>query len=144
MDGGTRILTRMSVQTYPPMLDAQVQIQRLVTKSFATFDGLTHVCDNEFAPKDPPSENDINHLDTSRSEAIMDALFTKTATLFYEGCSSRLLSIMLLLLNLNTMHGVSKKSWMNFFHYCKKRYYQKSIKCQPQVMKPTRSMNLLV
>ncbi len=50
MDGGTRILTRMCVQTYPPTLDTQVQIQRLVIKSFATFDGLTHVCDNKFAP----------------------------------------------------------------------------------------------
>ncbi len=97
----------MHVQAYPPTLDAQVQIQRLVTKAFATFDGLTHVCDNEFAPKDPPSENDIKHWDTSRNEAIMDALFTKAATLLYEGCSSNMLSVMLLLLlNLNTLHGV--------------------------------------
>jgi hypothetical protein len=109
MDGGTRILTRMRVQTCPPMLDAQVQIQRLVTKSFATFDGLTHVCDNEFALEDPPSENEIKYWDTSKSEAIMDALFTKATTLFYEECCSRMLLVMLLLLNLNTMHGVSKQ-----------------------------------
>jgi hypothetical protein len=59
MDGGTRSLTRTYVQGYPPMFDAQVQIQRLVTESFATFDGLTHVCDNEFTLEDPPLENAI-------------------------------------------------------------------------------------
>ncbi len=91
MDGGTSILTRMRIQTYPPTLDAQVQIQRLVTKYFATFDGSTHVCDNEFAHEDPPLENDIKHWDTSRNKVVMDALFTKAATLYYEGCSSNML-----------------------------------------------------
>jgi hypothetical protein len=38
----------------------------------------------------------------------MDALFTKAATLLYEGCFSSMLSSMLLLLNLNTVHGVSQ------------------------------------
>jgi hypothetical protein len=39
----------------------------------------------------------------------MDALCILATTLFYEGCSSSMLSVMLLLLNLNTVHGVSKK-----------------------------------
>jgi hypothetical protein len=52
MDGGTRSLARTHVQVDPPMLDALMQIQRLVTEAFATFDGLTHACDNEFAPED--------------------------------------------------------------------------------------------
>lgn len=75
----------MRLQTYPPMFDAQMQIKRLITKAFATFDGLTHVCDNEFAHEDPPSENDIKHWDTSRSEVVMDALFTKQQPYFIRG-----------------------------------------------------------
>jgi len=144
MDGGTRILIRMHVQTYPPMFDAQLQIQRVVTKSFATFDGSTHVCDNEFAPEDPPSKNDIKHSDTSRSEIVMDALFTKVATLFYEGCFFLMLLVMLLLLNLNTMHGVSKKIMDELFSLFLKKLSPKTTKCQPQVMKLARSLNLLV
>jgi hypothetical protein len=43
----------------------------------------------------------------------MDALFTKVATLLYEGCFSSMLSIMLL--NLNIVHGVSQNFMDEFF-----------------------------
>jgi len=125
MDGGTRILVRMCVQTYPPMFDAQVQIQRVVTKSFATFDGLTYVCDNEFAHEDPPSKNDIKHSDTSRSETVMDALFTKVATLFYEGCFFNVFNNVVVIEFEHNAWCIKKNSWMNFFHYLKKNYRQK-------------------
>jgi hypothetical protein len=125
MDGGIRSLTRTCVQANPPMFDTQVQIERLVTKSFATFDGLTHVCDNESTLEDPPLENAIKHRDTSRSEAIMDALFTKTRTPLYEGCSSSMLSRMLLLLNLSTMHGVSNNCMDQHFSLLQKKLLPK-------------------
>jgi hypothetical protein len=41
MDGGIWCLIKTCVQVDPPTLDAQVQIQRLATKAFATFDEMT-------------------------------------------------------------------------------------------------------
>jgi hypothetical protein len=51
----------------------------------------------------------------------MDALFTKTTTPFYKGCSSSMLLIMSLLLNLSIVHGVSKNCMYERFSLLQKQ-----------------------
>lgn len=78
----------------------------MVTEAFATFDGLTQVCDDQSPPRGLPLENDLEHTSASPHEVVMETLFIKTTTALYEGCSSSILFVMLLLLNLSIVYGV--------------------------------------
>jgi hypothetical protein len=67
----------------------------------------------------------------------MEALLIKTRTLLNEGCSTNMLSIMLLLLNLNIVHNVSNTFMDELFSLLKNNCCQKTIGWHPPLMRLT-------
>jgi hypothetical protein len=88
----------------------------------------------------------MEQMDTSRSEVVLDALFTKVATPLYEGCSSSMLSTMLL--NIvefkQSPWCIKQFNGRTFFTFVKRIIAKKTTRCQPQVMRPARSLSFLV
>jgi hypothetical protein len=65
--------------------------------------------------------DDINNPPPQKHhEALMEAMLTKASTLLYEGSSIKMLSTLLLLLNLRTIHGVSNSFMDEFFSLLRK------------------------
>jgi hypothetical protein len=71
------------------------------------------------------------------NEAFMEALFAKVRIPLYEGCSTSMLSTMLLLLNLNIVHNVSNTFMDELFSLFKKNCCPKTIECPSPLMKLT-------
>jgi hypothetical protein len=82
----------------PPTFDPQVQIQKMVVKGFAKFDRLQNDPLDQNSLDGPPLNNNIAPMDAShnetQTEVLMETLFTKTTTPFYEGFRTNMLSML--------------------------------------------------
>jgi hypothetical protein len=111
-------------------LDAEVQLHRLVNETFATYDRLQQV-PKEQVPT-PESENleeiKINNTPPKSLgpiDVLMEGLISKASTPLFEGSSTSILSIILVLLNSRTMHYVSNVSMDEFFLLLRKELLPK-------------------
>jgi hypothetical protein len=79
----------MHIMVDPPTFDPQVQIQKMVVKAFAKFDGLQNDPLDQNPFDGPPLDNNIAPMDAShnetQTEVLMETLFAKATTPFYEG-----------------------------------------------------------
>lgn len=88
----------MHIMANPPTFDPQVQIQKMVVKAFAKFDGLQIDCLDQNPFDGPPSNNNIARMDALHNETqtkvFMETLFAKATTPFYEGFQTSMLSML--------------------------------------------------
>ncbi len=101
-------------------LDIEVQLHRLVNEAFPTYDRLQQVFEEQIlAPKNENLEEIRISSTPPKSprptNVLMEGLISKASTPLFEGSSTYILSTILLLLNLRTLHYVSNISWMKIF-----------------------------
>jgi hypothetical protein len=98
----------MHIMVDPPTFDPQVQIQNMVVKAFAKFDGLQNDPPHQNPLDGPPLDNNIAPMDAldneTQTKVLMETLFAKATTTFYEGFQTSVLSM---LLNLSIVHGIA-------------------------------------
>ncbi len=82
----------------PPTFDPQVQIQNMVVKAFAKFDGLQNDPLDQNPLDGTPFNNNIAPMDASHNETqievLMETLFAKVTTPFYEEFQTSMLSML--------------------------------------------------
>ncbi len=119
----------------------------MVVEAFAKFDNLQQRGYEKQNPVDvqplenPPIVLDIP-IDQARHEAIMDSMITKASTPLFEGSSTSMLSAMLTLLKLKTIHGLSNVFMDELYSLLQKKLLPKGNKIQ--LTKPLNWLKKLV